>query len=62
MCNLSEGVWEKAEAKGLAKGRAEGKISQLTSVVEKMMSKGMNFDEIINFLDITPDNASEVKA
>lgn len=53
MCNLSEGVWEK--------GVAKGKISQLMFDVDKLMSKGMKFDEIVNLLDITPDDAAKIK-
>ena len=57
MCNLSEGVWEK----GIAAGVAKGKLNQLVHVFEKLMSKGMKFDEVVNLLDITPDNAAEIK-
>ena len=49
MCNLSEGVWEKAEA------------NQLVRIIDKMISKGMKFDEVVNLLDITPDKVSEIK-
>ena len=57
MCNLSEGVWEK----GVAEGMAKGEINQLMRVVEKLMSKGMKFEEVENLLNITPENASEIK-
>ncbi|MCM1380752.1 MAG: hypothetical protein NC192_02355, partial [Muribaculaceae bacterium] len=57
MCNLSEGVWEKAEAKGVAKG----KISQLMFDVEMLMSNGIKFDEAVRLLKITPNNATEIK-
>ncbi|MCM1328132.1 MAG: hypothetical protein NC253_01710 [Ruminococcus sp.] len=53
MCNLSEGVWEKAEAKG--------KISQLIFDVEMLMSNGIKFDEAVRLLKITPNNADEIK-
>lgn len=49
MCNLSEGVWEK------------GKTDQLIHDIEKLISKGMTFDEVVNLLDITPDNAAKIK-
>lgn len=61
MCNLSEGVWEKGVAEGMAKGMAKGEINQLMRVVYKLMSKGMKFEEVENLLDITPENASEIK-
>ncbi|MCM1329436.1 MAG: hypothetical protein NC253_08360 [Ruminococcus sp.] len=57
MCNLSEGVWEK----GVAKGVAKGENNMLTRIIANLMSKGMNFDEALNFLDIIPDNADEIK-
>lgn len=53
MCNLSEDVWEK--------GVAEGKIRQRVYLVEKLISKGMTFDEAADLLDIDPDNAAEIK-
>lgn len=49
MCNLSEGVWEK------------GKTDQLIHDIEKLISKGMTFDEVVNLLDITSDNATKIK-
>lgn len=61
MCNLSEGVWEKGIAAGMAKGVIEGKLNQLVHIFETLMSKGMKFDEVVNLLDITPDNAAEIK-
>lgn len=61
MCNLSEGIWEKGIAAGMAKGVIEGKLNQLVHDIEKLMSKGMKFDEVVNLLDITPDNAAEIK-
>lgn len=53
MCDLSEDIWEK--------GIAEGKIRKRVYVFEKLMSKGMTFDEVADLLDITPDNAAEIK-
>lgn len=57
MCNLSEGIWEKAIAAGMAKG----KLNRLVHDIEKLMSKGMTFDETADLLDIDPDNAVEIK-
>lgn len=61
MCNLSEGIWEKGIAAGMAKGVIEGKLYQLVYDIEKLMSKGMTFDEVADLLDIAPDNAAEIK-
>ena len=61
MCNLSEGVWEKGIAAGMAKGVIEGKLNQLVHIFETLMSKGMKFDEVVNLLDITLDNVTEIK-
>lgn len=69
MCNLSEGVWEKGVAEGMAKGMAKGiangvakgEFNQLVNVVDKLMTKGMKFDEIVNMLDIDPSTAAEIR-
>lgn len=61
MCNLSEGVWEKGVAEGMAKGMAKGESNQLLRVVDKLMSKGMKFDEVVDLLDITSGTAAEIR-
>lgn len=61
MCNLSEGVWEKGVAEGMAKGVAKGEINQLIRDVDKLISKGMKFDEVVNLLDIASGTAAEIR-
>lgn len=53
MCNLSEGVWEK--------GVVKGEFNQLVNIANKLMSKGMKFDEVVNMLDISSGTADEIK-
>lgn len=57
MCNLSEGVWEK----GVAEGMVKGEFNQLVNIIDKLTSKGMKFDEVVNMLDIASDTAAEIR-
>ena len=69
MCNLGEGLWEKAEAKGLAKGleqgivqgKEEGKIEERESNINIftniLISKGYSKEEAENIIS---DNFSDM--
>ena len=53
MCNLSEAIWEKAVAKG--------EFIQIMRTFDKLMSKGFEFDEVVDLLDISPETADKVR-
>ncbi len=57
MCDLSEGIREK----GIAKGKAEGQLLQLTHDVEMLISGGIQFDKAVSLLKITPDYADKIR-
>ena len=61
MCNLSEGIWEKGVAAGMAKAIAEGEVNNYTWIFDKLMSKGFEFDEVVDLLDVSPETADKVR-
>lgn len=46
MCNLSEGIEEKALEKGRAEGRAEGREEEKAEFILNMHREGFSFEQI----------------
>jgi predicted transposase YdaD len=59
MCNLSEGVFERGEAKGEAKGEARGKAIGEAKIILNMNKKGYTIEQIA---DVTDKDVEEIKA
>jgi predicted transposase YdaD len=59
MCNLSEGVFERGEAKGKAIGEAVGEARGKAEIILNMNKKGYTIEQIA---DVTDKDVEEVKA
>ncbi len=63
MCNLSQGILEMGEVRGLAKGEArglaKGEAKKEMEYIRKMYKKGYSFEQIA---DVSEKSIGEVKA
>ena len=50
MCNLGEGLWEKAEAKGKEEGKIEERESNINIFTNILISKGYSKEEAENII------------
>ena len=59
MCNLSQGILEKGEARGEAKGEARGEEKKEAKIILNMYKKGYTLEQIA---DVTDKSAEEIEA
>ena len=59
MCNLSQGILEKGEARGEARGEVRGEEKKEAKIILNMYKKGYTLEQIA---DVTDKSAEEIKA
>lgn len=63
MCNLSQGILERGEARGLAKGRTEGfakgEAKRNTDIILRMHRRGYTLEQIADVLEKSLDEVAE---
>lgn len=47
MCNVGEGVWERAEAAGMKKGELKGRLEGISALVKSLRKFGATDEQII---------------
>lgn len=60
MCNLSELLIEEGEARGIAKGRAEGRIESSRKILINMKKSGYSYEEMSKITDIPIEEIKEL--
>lgn len=60
MCNLSEGIEERAMEAGIEQGKAEGRLEFLKQLVQRKLNKQMNAEEIAEDLGADIDEIQEI--
>lgn len=62
MCNISDGIVKDAVERGLAQGVTKGKWESTQKIAFKMIRRGDGDSEIIDFLEITPEELEQIKS
>ena len=66
MCNLSQGIWETAEAAGRAAGeaagRAAGEAAKEASMILAMRKAGYSYEEISKISSLTKEQIQKIEA
>ena len=57
MCNLSQGILEKGEKKGLIEGKIEESAKDVKALIRK---KNMSLDEVFDLLDVDESFKPEI--
>ena len=61
MCNLSQGIWETAEAAGEAAGRAAGEAAAKANMILAMRKAGYPYEEISKISGMTKEQILQIE-
>jgi predicted transposase/invertase (TIGR01784 family) len=60
--SMLEGAREEGERKGREQGREQGLYEKSLQIARKMLAKGMELDEIVEFSGLTVEEIKQLKA
>ncbi len=61
MCNLSEGIWERAMQQGIEQGIERGELQKTKIIIQNMLNRGMSVEDICALAGCNPDLAEEMR-
>ncbi len=61
MCNLSQGIWEAAEAAGKAAGKAAGEAAGKADMILAMRKAGYSYEEIARISGMTKEQIRQIE-
>ncbi len=60
MCNLSQGIKERAMAEGMSAGLSQGRLEGKKEIISKMFQKGTPVEQIASMIDWTVQAVEEI--
>lgn len=61
MCNLSEGIWERAMQQGMQQGIERGELQKTKIIIQSMLNRGMSVEDICALAGCNPDLVEEMR-